>query len=146
MICNRDALLPTSLQIPFTYDPTELPQYAGTFGAVWKGECGGEAVAVKVLKLTLDVEVIRKVCCPKLARLSTNRPGPIQRFCKEAMTWKILSHPNVLPLICASMNGGEFVMVSEWMDNGNVVDYLKRKDADRLKLVTFSLSGTSAYR
>ena len=55
------------------------------------------------------------------------------------MVWKILRHPNVLPLICASMDGDEFVMVSEWMDNGNVIDYLTNKapDADRLSLVIF---------
>ena len=53
------------------------------------------------------------------------------------MTWKILSHPNVLPLICASMNGNEFVMVSEWMDNGDAINYLKRVDANRLNLVIF---------
>ena len=72
----------------------------------------------------------------------------MQRFCKEAMVWKILRHPNVLPLMCASMNGNEFVMVSEWMDNGNVMDYLKKKaDVDRSPLVIFfSPVHLSAYR
>ena len=61
--------------------------------------------------------------------------------------WKILKHPNVLPLICASMNDDEFVMVSEWMDNGNVIDYLTNKapDADRLSLVIFFPSLTHLF-
>ena len=40
--------------------------------------------------------------------------------------WKRLSNPNILPLIGAYMHGPELVMVSEWMDNGNVKKYLQR--------------------
>lgn len=39
--------------------------------------------------------------------------------------WKKLSNPNILPLIGASMHGPELVMVSEWMNNGNVKQYLR---------------------
>ena len=60
---------------------------------------------------------------------------------------KILRHPNVLPLLCASMNGNEFVIVSEWMDNGNVMDYLTREvDADRLLLVIFFSRQSTSLR
>ena len=40
--------------------------------------------------------------------------------------WKRLSDPNTLPLIGAYMDGPELVMVSEWMDNGNIKQYLER--------------------
>ena len=54
------------------------------------------------------------------------------------MIWKTFRHPNVLPLLGVTMRGGEFVMVSQWMKNGNIVDFLEGRNADRLKLVFLS--------
>ena len=51
------------------------------------------------------------------------------------MTWKTLHHPNVLPLIGVTMMEERFVVVSEWMDNGDVIQFSKNNDADRLQLV-----------
>jgi len=57
-------------------------------------------------------------------------------FCKEVVTWKALWHPNVLPLIGATMIGTQLVMVSEWMPNGNINEFVKaHPDANRLELV-----------
>ena len=54
------------------------------------------------------------------------------------MTWKTLQHPNVLPLIGVTMSEVHFGMVSEWMANGNVNEFVKANpDAERLKLVCF---------
>ena len=57
------------------------------------------------------------------------------------MTWKMLRHPNVLPLLGVTMteNPPRFVMISEWMENGNIIQFLRRVDADRLKLVRLLL-------
>ena len=52
--------------------------------------------------------------------------------------WSALRHPNVLPLLGATMTGLQFVMVSEWMANGSINEFVKsRSDADRLGLVGF---------
>ena len=52
------------------------------------------------------------------------------------MTWKSLRHPNVLPLIGVTMSEVQFAMVSDWMVNGNVNDFVKaHPDANRLELV-----------
>ena len=52
------------------------------------------------------------------------------------MTWKTLQHPNVLPLIGVTASEAHFAMVSEWMANGNVNEFVKENpDANRLKLV-----------
>ena len=68
-----------------------------------------------------------------------NSPCPAQTFCREAVTWKALRHPNVLPLLGAMMTGDRFMMVSEWMAGGSINEYVKaRADADRLKLVRIS--------
>ena len=55
------------------------------------------------------------------------------------MTWKALRHPNVLPLLGATMVENRFVMVSEWMVNGNVNQFVKADaNVDRLGLVCLS--------
>ena len=65
-------------------------------------------------------------------------PSLVQRFCKEVVTWKTLRHPNVLPLIGVTMTETQFEMVSEWMVNGNINDFVKtHPDIDRLGLVGF---------
>ena len=54
------------------------------------------------------------------------------------MTWKFLHHPNVLPLIGVTMTEARFEMISEWMVNGNINEFVKKNpEADRLKLVGF---------
>ena len=50
--------------------------------------------------------------------------------------WKTLCHPNVLPLLGVTMGGRHFVMVSEWMANGNINKYVKaHRDVNRFELV-----------
>ena len=54
------------------------------------------------------------------------------------MAWKALRHPNLLPLLGAMMSDNEFVMVSQWMDNGNINEFIETHgNANRFKLVGF---------
>jgi hypothetical protein len=66
------------------------------------------------------------------------------------MVWKNLRHANVLPLLGAEVPKNwfvpisqwmiyEFAMVSEWMTNGDINQFVKANaDADRFELVPFS--------
>ena len=48
------------------------------------------------------------------------------------MTWKTLRHPNVLPLLGVTMSNNHFAMVSEWMADGNIVEFVRAHgDANR---------------
>ena len=68
----------------------------------------------------------------------------MQRFCKEAVVWKALRHPNVLPLIGVTMSETRFAMISDWMANGNINSFVKAcPDANRLELVGFLFTGSS---
>ena len=61
-----------------------------------------------------------------------------QRFCREVAAWRTLRHPNVLPLLGVTMTKDRLVMVSEWMANGTINEYVERNvNADRLGLVCF---------
>ena len=49
--------------------------------------------------------------------------------------WKTLQHPNVLPLL-GVMVGTQLAMVSEWMMNGNINEFVRaHPDVNRLELV-----------
>ena len=55
------------------------------------------------------------------------------------MGWKILHHPNILPLLGATMAENRFVMVSEWMAQGNIKEFVKANPkVDRFGLVCLS--------
>ena len=62
----------------------------------------------------------------------------MQGFCKEFVTWKALCHRNVLPLIGVIMTKDKFAMVSEWMSNGNINQFVKVNwNTNRFELVSF---------
>jgi len=126
-ICGHQLLIPTPLAVPLCYDPNTIAQCRGGFGDVWKGQYNGQEVAAKVLKLYSDgnMEPMRKVSPPQLA-VSINEPtGPMQRFCREVVLWNTLHHPNVLPLLGVTIAENQLVMVSEWMENGNISQFTK---------------------
>ena len=55
------------------------------------------------------------------------------------MGWKTLRHPNILPLLGATISENRFVIISEWMEKGNINEFVKADpNADRLGLVCFS--------
>lgn len=119
-ICGYQGLLPQSLALPLCYDPGNRPLCHGQFTDVWKGQHRGEEVAVKVYRVYQrdDLMETRK------------------RFCKEVLIWRMLRHPNVMPLFGATMNGNRFVMVSEWTENGNIEEFLeKHSGVDRSELL-----------
>ena len=52
------------------------------------------------------------------------------------MTWKSLNHPNLLTPLGVTMNGKRLGLVSEWMVNGSVNEFVKfNPGADRFELV-----------
>lgn len=77
----------------------------GYFSDVYRAHWRDQPVAVKVLTQ------------------ATSR----RTFVHEMMLWRKLDHPNVLPLLGASSAVGEppWFLVSPFMKNGNLVDYLK---------------------
>ena len=100
-------------------------------------------VAFKVLREYSNIEL------GKVTRVSHFRPSvswpvclsqPIQMFYKEVIVWKALHHPNVLPLLGVPKDRSQFkfAMVSEWMENGTINQFVKaQRDVNRFKLVSF---------
>jgi len=140
-ICGHQALLPRSLTISLFYDPTENPLLRGGLTDMWKGQYFGQEVAVQVLRVYRhsDHERIRRVSHWWGSQLVICINNCIlQKFCREVVTWKALCHPNVLPLLGVTITETQFMMASEWMENGNINDFVKADtDVDQLGLVCF---------
>lgn len=50
--------------------------------------------------------------------------------------WGILRHPNILPFEGIAIFGAQFAIISGWMANGNINEFVKENPgANRLKLV-----------
>ncbi|KAJ7489056.1 kinase-like domain-containing protein [Mycena latifolia] len=94
---------------------------AGGFGDVWKGLVERQTVAVKVSRLFRDTDV-------KVA---------LKQFGREALIWCQLSHPNLLPFFGLYYLDNRLCLVSPWMDNGDVVEFLRNapRETDRASLI-----------
>ena len=49
----------------------------------------------------------------------------LQTFCPEGVAWKHLRHPSVLPLLGVTISEHQLAMVSGWMDNGNINQFIE---------------------
>ena len=59
-----------------------------------------------------------------------------QKYCKEAIICKRAKHPNILSIDGVAPTVFEFCMVSQWMENGELLAYIaKYPAANRLELV-----------
>ncbi|KAF8211573.1 kinase-like domain-containing protein [Mycena galopus ATCC 62051] len=94
---------------------------AGGFGDVWKGSVGGQTVAIKSTRQFRDDDV--KVS--------------LKKFGREALIWRQLSHPNLLPFFGLYMLDDRLSLVSPWMDNGDLKHFLSNPppDIDRISLI-----------
>ncbi|KDQ13650.1 hypothetical protein BOTBODRAFT_84575, partial [Botryobasidium botryosum FD-172 SS1] len=95
------------------------PSSSGGFGDCWEGVfLGQQRVAMKCLRGHGDEDSMKK----KLDR--------------EVRVWKNLRHPHILQFIGLGILGSTTYMLSPWMDNGNVLEYLsKNTSEDRLRLL-----------
>ncbi|KAF8211578.1 kinase-like domain-containing protein, partial [Mycena galopus ATCC 62051] len=98
------------------------PQVAGGgFGDIWKGSVGGQTVAIKSTRQFRDDDV----------------KASLKKFGREAIIWRQLSHPNLLPFFGLYMLDDRLSLVSPWMDNGDLKRFLSNPppDIDRVSLI-----------
>ncbi|CAE6478282.1 unnamed protein product [Rhizoctonia solani] len=94
----------------------------GGFGDIWMGQLhNGGKVAIKAWRANA---------------LGNPEYKTLKRTARELHCWSKMDHPNIHRLQGVIMLRGQYLgMVSEWMDNGNLHEYLrKHPDADRFKL------------
>ena len=63
------------------------------------------------------------------------------------MIWRRLSHPNVLPVLGISPKLFPLCIVSEWMIDGNIMDFItKHPEVNRLRLVRLTFVPPSIHK
>ncbi|CAE6475914.1 unnamed protein product, partial [Rhizoctonia solani] len=112
-----------------TRQHTAMIVSGGGFGDIWKGQLySGTRVAIKAWRTnTLEG------CSYKT----------IKRAARELFCWSRMEHPNIHQLMGVIVFKDQYLgMVSEWMENGNLHEYLrKHPDADRYQLCIDVASG-----
>ncbi|CUA73249.1 putative WD repeat-containing protein alr3466 [Nostoc sp, PCC 7120] [Rhizoctonia solani] len=101
----------------------------GGFGDIWKGQLhNGAKVAIKAWRTNAMGKCDYKT---------------LKRAARELFLWSGMDHPNIHRLQGVIMLRDFYLgMVSEWMDNGNLHEYLlKSPDADRYQLCVDVASG-----
>ncbi|KAG8708317.1 hypothetical protein FRC11_006569, partial [Ceratobasidium sp. 423] len=113
-------------------------------GAPTRPYAGGGACDVYKWKLyksspvgTLTIPVaIKTLRCLSQSRTEAEVKAKLpKRAAKELLTWLQLDHPNILPLLGLAIFNDGLSMVSPWMSNGNLSEYLrknKNSTADRI--------------
>ncbi|KAG9122903.1 hypothetical protein FRC07_000526 [Ceratobasidium sp. 392] len=96
-------------------DPSSFPGAAfsgGRFGDVWRGSLqNGTKVAVKCLRLHTVNEAHSKA---------------LKHAARELYYWSKLKHENVLGLLGFAMFQGQLAMISRWMENGTLNDFIRK--------------------
>ena len=136
--CSRHRVVPKSIHIPdCSTDGTQV-RYTGGFSIVSEGSYEGHRVAIKVLQVYSNhLSTVLRVSGRHTDRfVPLTRVNLSQGFCREVVAWRHLRHPNILPLLGVTVAENRFVMVSEWMDNGNINEFIRRDfDTNRTALV-----------
>ncbi|KAJ7142965.1 kinase-like domain-containing protein, partial [Mycena epipterygia] len=94
---------------------------AGGYGDIYKGRVRGQSVGVKMMRVFRDKDI----------------QDALKAFGREALIWRQLSHPNLLPFFGLYYLDNRLCLVSPWMENGDVREFLKNAppNTDRLPLI-----------
>ena len=116
-----------------------IPCGSGRFADIWKGQRDGNQVCVKAFRTRTagNLDKIKRVCGGVVFRRGWAHPDDNQRFYREVIGWKYVSHPNVLPFHGVSETLFSFCIITPWLSNGNIIEYTKKNQTvSRLQLVS----------
>ncbi|KAJ7598117.1 kinase-like domain-containing protein, partial [Mycena floridula] len=112
-LTKRFGILPPSFFVHDVFREGTHAVAGGGFADVYKGILSESPVCLKVLRFFTQPSEMRE----KL----------LKNCYREALVWKQLDHPNVLPFLGVSVElfAPSFCLVSPWMSNGNLMEYLR---------------------
>jgi len=133
-------MIPNSMHIPDCSEGS-MEVASGGYANVSRGTYEGRQVAIKVVRVyvTSDLDLILSVSVVFCVTV-TVWVNMSQRFCREGVAWKHLRHPNILPLIGVTVSNQRFAMISVWMENGNINEFVgKDRHVNRIELVCLAI-------
>ena len=123
-LSDKSGFYPESLTLT-DVTPKRGLRAAGGFADVYKGTCLDEDIALKVFKYSLPSGVDSL----NTLRSSDDR---FRNILREFIIWRQLSHPNILPFygvhFLEDTLDNKICLVSPWMENGNMVEFLDRRN------------------
>lgn len=131
LLVKRHQILPPSLILKNIVREGTHALRGGGFSDIWKGVLGEQSVCLKVMRVHLEASEQKKL-------------KAVKAFCEEALVWKQLSHPNVVPLLGVNTElfTPAFCLVSPWMSNGDLITYLEENpEHDRSRSIYEVASG-----
>jgi serine/threonine protein kinase len=100
-------------------------KFSGGFADVYQATYQGRAVVIKSLRLDSgDLTKLKKVSPCDCISTSTELTST-KLFYREVLYWRPLSHANVVPFLGAAAFPKPFSLVSPWMENGNINQFLR---------------------
>ena len=137
-ICKAHSIVPASYLLRLDFIRIDRVRYGGGSADVYSGTYLRFPVAIKFLRTyKWDSDRTFKVC-PIVLMHHLYSPST-QHLCREVVGWKHLSHPNILPLMGISVLADPhcFLILTEWMSNGSVIQYARSNPREnRLQLVS----------
>ncbi len=97
---------------------------------IWKGRMGDTLICIKVLRMFVNngIEERARVIKVSFSFSSSLVLADVhdQNFCREALVWRNLKHPNVLLFLGVSTElfVPSFCLIYPWMENGNIMKFL----------------------
>jgi hypothetical protein len=121
----------------------DIPDYGGGFADVYRGECNGRPVAIKVVRFYAsdDAGLFLSVGTPfrtsRKNQLIPSLPEVLSRSCRmEAPTTPKYSAVARRDVGCDGRF--RFALVSEWMGNGNIIEFTQEHvEVNRAQLVSY---------
>jgi serine/threonine protein kinase len=132
-LASKTGILPSSLFVPgVTFGENKVLQTFGNLTDVFRATYEGTEVALKRFRVHMrnndrlhPVSTTRVEICFVLISICCFCQ---KKFCREALIWRQLRHPNVLPFLGIDMLAFRpscFVsVVLPWMHQGNLMDYI----------------------
>ncbi|KAH0589951.1 hypothetical protein H2248_000137 [Termitomyces sp. 'cryptogamus'] len=124
-LAEKSGLYPKSYELTDVTIP-EMPKMSGSLGGfadIYKGIFRSHEVCIKMVRLY--------------------QSAPLAYFmkdiCKEAILWKQLRHPNVLPFYGIYRYMGRIAFVAPWMKNGDIVEYLRDYPSSDRAVLTYDV-------
>ncbi|KAK1218886.1 hypothetical protein PQX77_018413 [Marasmius sp. AFHP31] len=133
-LVNKCHILPASLFVEDVVQVGKFPVANGGFADIYKGTYGGQLACLKVLRFHIQAEPHKE---DKVA----------EEFYKETLVWTQLSHPNVLPFygVSTTLFPQCFCLISPWMDNGDIITFLKRNPGHDILRALLEISAGISY-
>ncbi|KAE9393757.1 TPR-like protein [Gymnopus androsaceus JB14] len=126
--------IPSSLLVQNIKPESQWPVAGGGFADVYLGlTADGKVVCLKVLRLIISQD-------------DGYRARIRKKFYQEALVWRQLKHPNILPLLGVSTElfTPSFCLVSPWMMNKDIITYIKNNsDQDIFQFLSDIAAGIS---